>query len=499
MSEPSDEGDILVVEGEGRHLSFALIWSFIQNFGAQGLTVLTTFLLARELGPELFGLAALAIVYVLFVDMLMRQGLSAALIHRTAVTPRDLDTAFVLLMAASVVIVSATIALAGSWASLNNAPDLRKLTIVLSVMVPLRALAVVPDSLLRRRLEFRALAARSFAAAIAGSVVALALAFGGYGVWALIWQQIVVAGVDSLLLLAATDWRPHRRFSRTAARELLAYAVPSSVATVGVFVSERSDTVVTSVYFGQIAVGPHRFGVRFTDVLVAMFSGPFLQVSLPELARQNDDREAFSARIVDLMHLSGLLAFPVFASLAAAAPHFVQLAGDEWTAASRPLQLLCLTGALKSLAFYNAPVLQALGRTRLLAVTEWGQAAFKTAIVIYVAWSLRDDAITDQVVGITATMVGVEAVFLFIVAIPMLSRTASVRPAAVSQVLAVPFVGGLGAVGAVEWMRTQAMFDSVPTFIALVVTAGLGFGFATIVELAFDARMRQFISERLGR
>ncbi|MEZ5165888.1 MAG: hypothetical protein R2695_05110 [Acidimicrobiales bacterium] len=54
--------------------------------------------------------------------------------------------------------------------------------------------------------------------------------------------------------------------------------------------SERSDTVVTSIYFGSVAVGLHRFAVRFVDVLVALFSGPFLQVSLPELARLQADR-----------------------------------------------------------------------------------------------------------------------------------------------------------------------------------------------------------------
>lgn len=498
-ADPAGDLDTGYDEGEGRRLSFALVWSFVQGIGGQLLTVVVTFLLARELGPGLFGLAALAIVYVLFVDMLMRQGLSAALIQRPNITPRELSTAFWLLLVASVLIVLATIGLAGAWASLNNEPDLRKLTIVLSVIVPLRAMSVVPDSLLRRELDFKTLALRAMAASVVGAAVALVLAATGAGVWALIWQQIAMVATELVLVWAATSWRPRMVFSRSAARELLAYALPSSAATMGVFVSERSDTVVTSIYFGPVAVGLHRFSVRFTDVLVGMFSGPFLQVSLPELARQQHDRSALSARIVDLMHVSALLAFPVFAGLAAAAEEFVGLAGDEWSAAARPLQLLCLTGALKSLSFYNAPVLQALGRTRLLATTEWGQAVFKTATVVAVAYSLRNDDIADQVVGITVAMAAVEAVFLFGIAVPMLRRTAGVRPGAVVKNLFVPAIGGFVGVGLVSWLRSLDLFDPMPGIIALGVTGGIGTTTALLAELVFDKRLVSEIRSRLGR
>ncbi|MEZ5165887.1 MAG: oligosaccharide flippase family protein [Acidimicrobiales bacterium] len=164
---------------EGRKLSFALFWSFLQGFGAQGLTVVVTFLLARQLGPEVFGLAALAIVYVLFVEMLMRQGLSVAIVQRPDLTDRDLDTAFWLLGAISLAIAGATVGLAGVWADINREPQLRELTIVLSVVVPIRALAVVQDALSRRRLEFKALAWRTFVASIVSGVVALAMALSG--------------------------------------------------------------------------------------------------------------------------------------------------------------------------------------------------------------------------------------------------------------------------------------------------------------------------------
>ncbi len=492
-------GTVTTDNQTGRKLSFALAWSFAQSFGAQGITVVVSFLLARELGPEIFGRAALAIVFVLLLDMLLHQGISSAVIQRPNLSDRDLDTAFWLLIIIALGMIGFTFGFAGLWAELNDEPQLRELTIVLSAVLPIRAVSVVQDAILRRNLEFKALALRNLAAAVIGAVVGLGAAIAGYGIWALIWQQIAVAGGQAVLIWGTSKWRPSFRFRGSSGRDLLAYSLPISLASLGVFSSERSDTIITSFFFGRTAVGLHRFAVRFVDVLTSITSGPFVQVSLPELARNQHDRTAFVARTTDLMHLSSLLAFPSFAGLAAAADDLVALAGDEWGPAARPLQLLCIAGAFRSLSFYGPPVLQALGRTRLLAAIAWTQTVLKTTAVILIARHLGDANIHDQLIGLAATMSVVEGFFLFGITIPILARTVGVRPATVVGNLTVPAAAGVGAVAVVPILTEIGPLGSLPALMALGLKGALGAGLALIVELLFDRRLRREVRQRLAR
>src|SRR5690606_4860777 len=154
----------------------------------------------RLVGPEAFGLVAMATVFVLFIQLLMQQGLMPAIIQRRDLRPDHLDTAFWLVMGAAVTLTVLSIGFSGWWARVNREPELAPLIVVLSFMVPLRGLSLVQEALLRRELDFKLLALRTGLAMTVGAVVSLVLAFAGAGAWALVVQQLVTAAIEVIVL-----------------------------------------------------------------------------------------------------------------------------------------------------------------------------------------------------------------------------------------------------------------------------------------------------------
>ncbi|MEM9712636.1 MAG: oligosaccharide flippase family protein, partial [Actinomycetota bacterium] len=467
----------------------ALRWSALMNGGRQLATIGISFLLAAQLGPRIFGVVAIATVYVAFVQMILQQGMGAAIIQRRDLRSTHLDTAFWLLMGIGGVLSVASVALSGWWASVNDLPELRDVIWGLTPLVLLRALLIVPDALLRRRLEFRPLALRTNASVILGGLAGLVAAILGAGVWALVIQQLTTAAIEVFVVWAAVDWKPQRRFSRERARELIGFTGPSTLAGFGVFVNARADALITGILLGPVAVGLHRFGARLVDTVVEAVSGSLRAVALPELSRLQDERHAFVARLVGIVGLAAGVAVIPLAALAAAAQPLLDLAGDEWLPAVPALAILAVAGAGRTIGDLIGPVLQSLGRPGVLAALSWVGGGLSAGALVVTGLLVRDASSGDQVIGLavtTAALYGV--VFLGLNAamavryagVPARSLIGAVRPA----IMAAPVGYGAGI------LAGRAVDDLVPSLLQVAVIGTVAAAVVAAVLWLLDPKVR---------
>lgn len=450
----------------------AVGWSFVMTGGQQIITLVITFVLAAVLGPEAFGTVAMAAVYVAFAQLMVRQGMVPAIVQRKRITTAHLDTAFWMTMAMTTVMMALSVLLAPWWASVNDLPELTTVIWWLSLTIPLKGLTVVQEGLMRRRMRFKSLAARTNGAALIGGAVGVIAAFAGAGIWALVAQQIVGALVEVLTLWWVSEWHAGRFFRREAARDLLSFTSGSMLASLGTFVNNRGDALIIGLFFGPIAVGLYRLAARIVNVVVDVSARALQQATLPELARLQDDRERFRERTTEVLRTTALLSLPAFAVLAGAAPALLGLLGEEWEPAAVPLQLLCVGGVVRSFGLVVGAVLQATGRPHLFAVVTWGAAALSTASFIVAGVVLSDSELATQVNGLAASRAIVFAGPLLVVNVLVLRSAAGVAPLTLGRsivpALAASSLGlGLGLVG---WATLPVLHDNA---IAAIVFAGL--------------------------
>lgn len=451
----------------------SLKWATVMTSGTRAIATGVTFVIAALLGPAEFGLVTVALVYILFVDVFLEQGLLTAIIQREDLQPEHLDSAFWMNVGWALVLAGFVFGSAGWWAGVNDMPRLDEVIKVLSVLVLVEGLAVVQRAYMQRSLAFKRLALRSNVAAVLSGVVGVSLALAGAGVWALVAQQLVIETTSLVLLWVLSPWKPRLRFSPAHARELLGFSVNVSVANLAAFASRRVDALVMGVFFGPVAVGLYRLADRLVDVVLDLTMQPVGVLSLPLLSRRQNDPERLRETARRCLRVTLLVAVPGLLVMVATSTELVAVLGDEWEEAAVPLQLLCLAGIGKAVGLFTGPVLFAVSRPRFRAVMLWAIAGLSTATAVAVGYALTGSSVETQVFGMSSSRALLFLLVLLPVYLGIIQRFAGVPLWALRRDVPGPALAGLAAVAVVLVVRASGVIDGLPPFPALLVTGTL--------------------------
>jgi PST family polysaccharide transporter len=486
-------------EAPRKRLKSAIFWSYALTAGRMGTLLITTFVLAKMLGPQAFGVVAMALLFVMITQMLLQQTLLTTIIQREKLESDHLDAGFWMVIGGSVVLTGLAAAAAPLWAALNKQPALTELCIALTPMILLQGLTVVPEAILRRRMTFRPLAIRTLIATAIGGVVGIAMALAGFQAWALVAQQLVTGVVGAVVLWSVTDWRPRFRLPVKAVKDLWGFSAQSALGGVGVFLAIRIDVLVLGPLFGSIAVGLYRIAQRLPDMLTEVTSRSLQQVSLPELARLQKQPKELGDRLAKILHVSAVAGLPALGILAATAKPFVALLGPDWSPSGTAMQLLCIVGLVNVYGVMLGPALQAVGRPGLNSALAWFQLALGvgTFWMIWQWFGGTEDART-QVAVIAIAMAGLE---LSVTVLMMYVTFNRVLKVSTWQILAptVPaLVAGLSAF-TVTWLVDRAGLVGGGWTLKFLVYGTLASLIASGLLLTLDGRVRGMVMRKLGR
>ncbi len=339
------------------------LWSAVQNWGTQGVTFVVFTLLARLLDPKAFGLVALAGVFTAFVQVFLDRGFSIALVQRPKLSPEHLDTA--LWTGVFIGLVMSLTGMAGAEvvAEIFREPELAPIIRWLSPIFLIRGFSSVQDAILKRELNFKALALRSTVAITFSGVVAVIMAFAGFGIWCLVAQQLVNASMQVLVLWCVSDWRPRLKFSVSHFQELFAFAINIIGIDLVNFLRLRGDNFLIGYYLGSTALGYYSIAYRLLWTAIQLMIGILGQVALPTFAKLQDDPIKLKRAFYQATLVSGLIAIPVFLGMVMQAPELIEIAfGKQWLPSVPVMQILSLAGIANAFTYFNSAVMTALDK-----------------------------------------------------------------------------------------------------------------------------------------
>jgi O-antigen/teichoic acid export membrane protein len=365
-------------------------WSTLQILGARTMSLLVFVVLARLLEPTAFGLVSLAAVFVALMQVFIDQGFSQAIVQRADLEPGHLDSAFWSSLLLGSLLTVAGVLSAGLLADLLGQPDLAAVLRWLSLTLVITAVGSTPEAILRRDLAFRSLAFRQLAAAAAGGFVGVGAALTGHGVWSLVAQLIVQAGVGSLVLWIAVPWRPGHDVSWRYFRDLFSFGSNIVAMNIVNFLNRRSDDLMIGVVLGTRALGYYSVGYRILLLLTDVMTRTIESVAFPLFSRVQGDLARLRRGYLMATQVSATIATPVFLGVAALAPELIAVAfGPGWQQAVPVMQVLSLIGILHASLFFNSTVLVATGRPReALFITTVNAVSNVVAFAIAVQWGI---------------------------------------------------------------------------------------------------------------
>ena len=338
-------------------------WRAVETAGSEGLSFLLFVVMARLLIPEDFGLVALASSIVLSFQCLLQFGIPESLIQKASLTQANIKSA----MSASLMLGIALFMLAGLLAyplSLALArPEFPPIFLALASVLVLQSLSFPLHGLLRRALDLKSIAIRTLVATTTGGVVAILLARADYGPWALVAQQLTVAGVGLLMLLRVSKVKPWPfSFEWASFQPLISVARSFMVGQFATQSARKLDAVVLGLFLGNHEVGIYFLVTRLIQAAQTISQFSIGEISMAVLSRLQHDPRRMRDGIRRALRLTGFACLFLFGGLALVSPSFVPaLFGPAMSDAAEPLRILALFATAGALISTSVHVLVAAG------------------------------------------------------------------------------------------------------------------------------------------
>lgn len=353
-------------------------WLALGRFGGQLITWSITIIVIRILSPDDYGLMAMATIVIGFLALFDELGMGAALVQRDKLTDEQISKVFGLTI---VINLSAFLVLyltAPFIADFFSEPRLTDITRVLSLQFPLQSFMVIPDAMIRRRMEFRGKSIVNFIAMVAGSIATLGLALAGNGVWSLVIGNLVTVAIriTGFNIVARYFCWPNFRFAGLG--KIIVFGGQVTAERFLWFIYTQADIFLVGRILGKELLGYYSVALNLAMLPVNKLAGLVNEISFSGFSRIQGDQEQVSAQLEKATLAIGFFAFPVFFGISATAPEIVAtVLGEKWTQATLPLQLLSLVIPLRMLDLVIPTALLGIGRAEVTV----GNAAIGAVIL----------------------------------------------------------------------------------------------------------------------
>jgi len=376
-------------------------WSTVQSWSVQLISFLVYPILARLLGPEAYGLIALAGVFITLLDIFLDVSFGAAIEQRKDLAPQHINAVFWAFLALGLVLTTISMFVAPTVAVFLREPDaLPPIIRWFSLGFLLQMVCGVQASLLRRELRIKALTTQALVSVSAGAVVGIAMALIGFGVWALVFRVLVSRVVAVIMLWRLSSWRPQWEFSRRHFNDVAGFGLAVMGNRMLNYLNQHLDQFLVGRYLGTLALGLYDSAHRLMSLATNLLIGSYSQVAMPAFAKLQDDRPRFRAAFNKACRFITLVAFPAFVGLYALAEELiVTIIGEQWQDSAPVLRLLSLAGIIQAIQYVNGAAMMAVGRANLrlalLAIHSTGNVigfllAYRHGIVaVAAAYTIR--------------------------------------------------------------------------------------------------------------
>ncbi len=395
-----------------RRVALGAAWATVATWSGIGISLATFAVLAKLLGPEIYGIAAMVASVIGLLEVFLGIGILESIVQRRTLEPGHANSMFWLAQGVSLVLVLLAVLLAPSVASYYEQPILTELIPWATLAPYFWASAGVPDAMLRRTLRFRPLAIASTSAEIGGSAVGIAMAVAGYGVWSLIGLQVANAAIRAAVLWRAAGWLPTGLASRRHLSDLMGFNASVVLARLFLFAERSLPALIIGPALGSAALGYFSIAGRFMQLMSELVMSPLQAVALPAFARLEGQVQPIRELLLTTTRMSSAMALPLFGGVMLTAPDFVPaFLGAPWSGAVAPLQILSLLGIRLSSSWFNHALIRglgyphvhtlvtglttALGAILILAAVPFGIGAVAAAMVAagYAVWPVAAHAV----------------------------------------------------------------------------------------------------------
>lgn len=348
-----------------------LAWSMIERFATQGVQFLFGIILARLLSPDDYGIIAMPLVFLAIAQCIIDSGFSTALIRKPELTEDDLSTAFYFNIGIGILCYAVLFFSSPLIADFYHTPILSSLLKVTALAVLFNPLCAVQQAILTRKIDFKTQAIVSLSGAVVSGIVGLYMAYNGFGVWSLVFQQVGGYVMRTILLWILGKWKPKRKWSWESFHYLWGFGSKMLGSGLLDTIYNNIYPIVIGKYFSANDLGNFTRAQQFANLPSSNVTGVLQRVTFPVLSSIQNEDERLERNYRKILKLSAFLVFPLMLLLSAVSTPLIRiLLTDKWAGCIILLQILCFALMWYPIHSINLNLLQVKGRSDLFFQLE---------------------------------------------------------------------------------------------------------------------------------
>ncbi len=361
----------------------AVALNFAGRFGAHVINFGVGVVLARLVAPQHFGALAIALVFVALVSSLAEAGLATALVQRRHLRPCHYDSVWLASSLVGAFFVVLVWLVATTVAAFYDEPDLVGILRALSSLVLINGVTNVPQAVLRRNLEFGKVTVSRLAGGLVGGTLGVSLAWFGYEIWSLVWQQIGQAIIAGTMITFFSRWRPGFQFSPKAIRQLAAFGSRIYASRVLDTVTARLDVFLFGRLLPLDSLAQYQRAKSFNTLLMGYSFQSLVEVLFPFMSQLSHSRRKVGELLRTAMAAVIFVSFGIIGAIQSGGFGIVEvLYGPNWSRAGEILLFVSAASFALPISTLLMSSLASIGQSSAYFRTE---LAKKAALILHLA------------------------------------------------------------------------------------------------------------------
>ena len=346
-----------------------MVWTALQRYSKIFIGFVSGIILARLLTPFDYGCIGMLSIFMVLADSFIDGGFGSALIQKKRPTQDDYSTIFWWNLGMSAVMYSILFVSAPAIARFYDTPILSNVLRIQGLVLFIHALNIIQRNQLKKKLNFKLLSIVTIGTSVIALSITIFMAYKGYGVWALVAQNLIGAAIPSLVFWFYVRWRPKFVFSWQSFKELFSFGFYMFLTHLINNFGQKIQGLLIGKVYSPATMGYYSKAESTEKLASHSISGVMTQVTYPLYAEVQDNKAALSSMIKRLTMTLAYITFPLmFILLLCAKPIFVLLYSERWINSVPYFQVLCFAGLAGCLQAVNLQAISAIGKSKTMFI-----------------------------------------------------------------------------------------------------------------------------------
>lgn len=346
-------------------------WTVFEGIFSQGFLFVVGIILARILPVEEFGIIGIITAIIAISNSIVEGGLGSALIRKLDVSSWDYNTVFYTNLGIAILLYILIIASSYQLSVFFKEPLLDEILMYSGTLLIINAFSIIQRTIMTKNLDFKTQAIVSIVASMTSGIVAVIMAYNGYGIWSLVVLSILRPLLNTILLWYLNTWTPGMQFSIRSFKELVNFGYKVLVTNLINTAYRNIYYILIGKFFSTQSLGFYTRAEQFQAPFSSNITTAVRRISFPILSTLQNDAVVLKMTFVKFLRFTLLLNFTVMLGIAAMAkPIVLLLIGEKWETSIFYLQLLCIPGMLYPLQNLHLNLILVKGYSNLYLKLE---------------------------------------------------------------------------------------------------------------------------------